>query len=191
MRLGIDLDGVVADFNKGWVERYNEDFGSELTPEAVTMWDGMERLTHFRDMHAFWDWAQDFGNGSVFRNLETYPDAVPALERLAVEHEIVIITTKPDWAVMDTLAWIADHKLPTREVHVVDWTTPKSGISCDVYLDDAPHHIDEIRASRPESVMCRFIRPWNEPVPGTQEVSNWGEFEALVAAIGNPSNPTH
>lgn len=185
MRLGIDIDGVVADFNKGWVERYNEDFGSELTPDSVTMWDGMERLTHFPDMQAFWEWAEDFGNGSLFRHLEAYPDAVPALERLSTVHDIVIITTKPDWAVLDTIAWIADHKLPTREVHVVDWTTPKWGVPCDVYLDDAPHQIEDIHANRPDSVMCRFVRPWNEPVPGTREISSWAEFEALIGEIGN------
>ena len=26
MRLGIDLDGVVADFSTGWVNRYNDEF---------------------------------------------------------------------------------------------------------------------------------------------------------------------
>ena len=184
MRLGIDLDGVVADFNKGWIDRYNVDFESDLTPEAVTMWDGMERLTHFPDMGAFWGWAKDFGDGSLFRHLEAYPDAVPTLNRLAADHKIVIITTKPDWAVLDTLAWVAEHKLPTREVHVVDWKTPKWQVPCDVYLDDAPHQIEEIAANRPESVMYRFVRPWNEPVVGARDVHDWAEFEARVAEIG-------
>lgn len=182
MRLGIDLDGVVADFNKGWIDRYNEDFASNLKPESVTGWGGMEELTHFPDLRAFWKWAKDFGNGStLFRHLETYPEAVPALNRLAAEHDIVIITTKPDWAVSDTLAWIADHRLPTREVHVVEWSTPKSTIACDVYLDDAPRNIEEITANRPDAVMCRFVRPWNEPVVGARDIHDWREFEAQVA----------
>jgi 5'(3')-deoxyribonucleotidase len=185
MRLGIDLDGVVADFNKGWIDRYNAEFGSELKPESVTMWDGMEQLTHFPDIPAFWKWAEDFGNGSLFRHLETYPAAVPALERLAAQHEIVIITTKPDWGVSDTLAWIADHELPTREVHVVEWSTPKWSVLCDVYLDDAPRNIEGITLNRPDKVMCRFVRPWNEPAAGARDVHDWAEFEALVAGIGS------
>ena len=38
LRSGIDLDGVVADFNAGWISRYG-DFGAELLPEHVDIWD--------------------------------------------------------------------------------------------------------------------------------------------------------
>lgn len=180
MRLGIDLDGVVADFNTGWITRYNEDFDTEIPVDAVTTWEGLHSLTHFPDMRAFWRWASDHGEGSLFRHLETYDDALPALERLAREHQVVILTTKPGWAVHDTLAWIAEHRLPTREVHIIDekWRVP-----CDVYLDDSPHQVVAIHRERPEAVVCRFVRPWNEPVPGTRDVRDWSEFEAIVAGL--------
>ena len=35
MRLGIDLDGVVADFNAGWISRYNREFEANLTTDMV------------------------------------------------------------------------------------------------------------------------------------------------------------
>ncbi len=95
-------------------------------------------------------------------------------------HDIVVLTTKPDWAVHDTFAWIAEHRLPTREVHVLDdkWRVP-----CDVYLDDAPHQIELIHRARPEAVVCRFVRPWNRPVAGTRDVHDWGEFVSLVESL--------
>ncbi len=34
MRLGIDLDGVVADFNAGWMQMHADEFGTELVPLA-------------------------------------------------------------------------------------------------------------------------------------------------------------
>ena len=46
MRLGIDLDGVVADFNTGWVNRYNDEFGSNVSSDQVDSWDAMGDLTH-------------------------------------------------------------------------------------------------------------------------------------------------
>ena len=30
MRIGVDLDGVVADFTDGWTSQYKKDFGKEI-----------------------------------------------------------------------------------------------------------------------------------------------------------------
>jgi 5'(3')-deoxyribonucleotidase len=182
MRLGIDLDGVVADFNGGWTRIYNKDFGARVSPEAVKTWDGLHELTHFPDMMAFWQWAEGGDRASIFRHLETYVDAVPSLELLSRDHEIVIITTKPSWAVHDTFAWIAEHHIPTREVHV---TRRKWRVACDVYLDDAPHQLRLLRQRRMAATICRFIRPWNDPVPGVVDVASWEEFVALVNGLGD------
>jgi 5'(3')-deoxyribonucleotidase len=182
MRLGIDLDGVVADFNAGWIGRYNDEFAAEVPHDAVQVWDGMHDLTHFTDMRAFWDWAKGHGQGSVFRHLELYAGAEAALRQLDDNgHEIVIITSKPDWAVHDTFAWLADHRIPTREVHV---TWRKAAVPCDVYLDDAPHNLRRIHRARPEALVCRFVRPWNLPMPGVRDVHDWDEFVRLCRSAG-------
>jgi 5'(3')-deoxyribonucleotidase len=181
VRLGIDLDGVVADFNAGWMQRYNEAFGTELEPSMVQFWDGLFSLTHFRDMDGFWEWARTHGSHSFFRHLEPYPDALPTLGELEAEgHDIVVITAKPRWAVHDTLAWLAEVQLPTREVHITDdkWT-----VDCDVYLDDSPYVVPDYVAKRPDRVVCRFVRPWNEPVEGARDVRSWDGFRATVQAL--------
>ena len=36
MRIGIDLDGVVANFTKGWTTKYKEDFGQQINEEDIT-----------------------------------------------------------------------------------------------------------------------------------------------------------
>ena len=174
MRLGIDLDGVVADFNSGWIRRYNREYGSELPFDAVKAWDAIPSLTHFEDMGEFWTWARDHDGHTLFRHLDTYPDAVDALWNLAKKrHEIVVITTKPFWAIHDTFAWIGQHRIPTREVHITD---NKWQIECDFYLDDGPHVIESLVRNRPDAVVCRFVRPWNRPVPGARDVTGWAEF---------------
>ena len=185
LRLGIDLDGVVADFVAGWISRYNQEFEADLTPASVQTWDGLHTLTHFRDKTEFWKWASDHGGGSVFRHLETYDGATDALHDLAGHgHDIVIITLKPDWAVHDTFAWIADHRLPTREVHV---TSEKWEVSCDVYLDDSPEQLVRYLEKRPDSLICRFVRAWNDPVEGVNDVHSWPEFVERVQAFAAAS----
>lgn len=180
LRLGIDLDGVVADFNAGWISRYNHEFGTDLLPEHVDIWDAPTLLTHFTDMGEFWAWARTSGGGSsIFRILEPYHGAVESLHRLARRHHVVIVTTKPRFAVHDTYEWLAQHRIPTTEVHIVD---DKTTVSCDVYLDDADHNLVALRHARPESTVCRFVRPWNEPHDGVVDVADWGDFDVVVAA---------
>ena len=178
MRLGIDLDGVVANFIKGWMSRYNAEFGADLTEDMVDHWDAAADLTHFPDLSEFWHWAGASGQGpTVFRDLETFPGAISTLRSLAKDHDIVILTMKPDWAAADTFAWIADNRIPTREVHLLrdKWRVP-----CDIYLDDSPYAVPGLVRNRPESVFCRFVRPWNSPVAGAIDVHDWKEFAAVV-----------
>jgi 5'(3')-deoxyribonucleotidase len=183
LRLGIDLDGVVADFNAGWIPRYNESFGTSLTVEDVDRWNSPVRLTHFTSMSQFWKWSATVADGgSIFRVLEPYPGAIDALQRLARRHNVVIITTKPSFAVHDTFAWLADHRVPTTEVHIVD---DKASVSCDVYLEDADHNLEELRdAHRRSAIVCRFVRPWNHPHAGVVDVVDWAAFESVVDGAG-------
>jgi 5'(3')-deoxyribonucleotidase len=177
MRLGIDLDGVVADFNRGWMDRYNRDFGTSLSPDQVVTWDAMIDLSHFEDMGDFWAWANLSDDLGLFRDLPLYPEAKPSLDRLAQNHEIVIITTKPPGTEAHTFEWIGEHRIPTREVHI---TGEKWRVDCDVYLDDGPHNLELLVRERPDRTTCRFVRPWNHPIHGAIDIHDWDEFVTLV-----------
>lgn len=188
LRLGIDLDGVVADFNAGWMELHNSEFGGTLTPDLVTSWDGLHHLGGFGDMDEFWAWAR--GNEqrpSIFRHLTLLPGALDTLRALDAEgHRIVIVSTKPDWAVHETLHWLADNAIPTREVHL---TFTKHEVDCDVYLDDAPIVLPGLVEHHPDALVCRFVRPWNGPVDGAIDVTSWAEFHALVTERSHGRRP--
>jgi 5'(3')-deoxyribonucleotidase len=176
MRLGIDLDGVAADFDGGWIAAYQAEFGTP--PRSRETWDGLHHATHFTDMRAFWDWIHD---RHVFRHLKPVPGAVEALTRLAADgHDIVILTAKPDRAVHDTLHWIADQKIPTREIHFLH---AKHRIACDVYLDDSPVVLPSLVTHRPRAVVCRMVAPWNQPVSGALDVVDWSDFLSLVGRV--------
>jgi 5'(3')-deoxyribonucleotidase len=178
MRLGIDLDGVVANFTKGWIDFYNRDFDAALAVEQATAWDGVTSITHFEDMDAFWKWTEALDGRSLFWHLEPFPGAVETLRELdAAGHRIVVITAKPAFAVADTYEWINAQGIPTSEIHILE---AKWEIDCDVYLDDGPHVLPGLVAHRPDRVVCRYVRPWNSPVPGAVDITDFHVFRALV-----------
>ncbi len=179
LRLGIDLDGVVADFNAGWTDLHNAEFGGALTPDLVTSWNGLHTTAGFADMDAFWKWASpNAERRSIFRHLALLPDAIETLRTLADEgHKIVIVSTKPDFAIHDTYHWLADNEIPTREVHLTD---TKHDVDCDVFLDDSPAVLPDLVKHRPDALVCRYVRAWNKPVDGAHDVTSWQEFHALV-----------
>lgn len=179
LRIGIDLDGVVADFNRGWTTAWNEQHGTDIQVEDVDDWDVLPRLTGLAHMGQFWRWARDLGGGrSLFRDLPVFDGALEAVQRLVeVGHAAVVITSKPHYAVHDTYAWLADVRFPSREVHIVD---EKWRVDCDVYVDDAPHVLGDYVRHRPDRVICRFVRPWNDPVSGTVDTHGWTDVLDVV-----------
>ncbi len=185
MRLGIDLDGVVANFNAGWMARFNAEFGTELTPDQVQRWDQLADLTHFDHLGQFWRWARNGDEPSIFRDLPLIDGAAAALTELSQHHNIVIITAKPRWAIHDTFAWLADNQIPTQEVHI---TTEKWKVPCDVYVEDSPFQLPEIAEKRPGALVVRFVRPWNNPIPGTHDVTNWAELTTLIMNGASPAD---
>ena len=179
LRLGIDMDGVVADFNGGWIARYNRDFGTRLDPREVVGWDELHALTRFPSMAEFWEWARGDGR-TVFRDMDPVPGAIDTLRQLARDHRIVIITARSDWAISDTLAWLAEHAVIAREIHFL---ADKEVVSCDVYLDDAPHQLEALTRAHPGATVCRKVAAYNRPVLGAVDVHSWEEFRQVVASV--------
>ena len=183
MRLGIDLDGVVANFTKGWMDFYNREFGTDLAVSDSQRWNDLVDLTHFATIGEFWRWSSDLEGRSVFWHLEPFPGAVEALRSLVdAGHQIIVITTKPEFAIDDTHEWIESHRIPAAEIHILD---EKWLVDSDVYLDDGPHVLPDLVEHRPDSTICRYVRPWNQPISGAIDVRSFDEFREVVDRVAS------
>ena len=135
-------------------------------------------MTHFETELDFWEWAKEINGSSIFRNLETYENSVEVLTKLAMSgHEIVILSSKPWWSIHDTLMWLGENKIPSREIHFIE---DKWRVECDVYIDDAPHQIEKFVKKVPDKLILRFVREYNSPVRGAVDIHNWAELISLL-----------
>jgi len=80
-------------------------------------------------------------------------------------------------AVTDTVAWLDEHRIPYRDLCFLG---AKPEVEADVYIDDAPHNVEQLRAADNEVIV--FDQPYNRHLRDPRATS-WAEVEDLVAEM--------
>lgn len=178
MRLGIDLDGVVVD----WVGSVCRELGIPSRPEEME-WDSIFQVSNMTNTELF-AFCKEAG---VFYKADPVEGAVEGLEALfAAGHDVQFVTSRPEWSREETVDWLDDAvDIPTAEIreklHIVQGTN-KSVVPCDLYLDDSPHVLTDLRRRKKWAV--RFEQPWNKSCRKySQTVSGWPAFLNLVGSL--------
>ena len=180
--LGVDLDGVVADFARG------------LKPIAAE-WLGVGEDTLTDEIsYGFSEWRLDAAGGydalhrfavkerELFARLPPIPGAPAALRRLDTlpEIRIRIITHRLyiRWfhkeAIRQTTDWLERHGIPYWDLCFM---RDKAAVGADLYLEDSPDNIRALRASGHETIVVRNSTNQDLPGPGA---ATWEEIEALI-----------
>lgn len=182
MKVGLDVDGVLADFQGGWVRTYNEWWGTQVDVAEAVRWDSLVELTHFEEEQGFFAWLARVPN--FWYGLGLIPGAAAGvMSLLDAGDEVVLITSRPDSARSLTYDWVRNWwphgpgglRRPMPDIH---HTRNKSLIDCQVYVDDSPEVIGSLRQQgRP---IIRFEQPWNRRIKATSVVTGWAELVGLL-----------
>lgn len=179
--LGVDLDGVCADYEsalRASVARRRGADVSTLGPQVSTghfaEWD----LTPegFREAHRL-----AVTEDRIFRTMAPYPGVAEALWRLSDSGVWIRIITHRllfnglhEASAADTAVWLDQHDIPYRDLCFIG---DKATVGADLYIDDSPHNIESLRRAGRTAIV--FDQRYNRHLDGPR-VRSWAEVEPLV-----------
>lgn len=180
--LGVDLDGVVADFVGGlkpiaaeWLGVPAEQLTGQLS-YGFAEWN-LEACGGYEALHRFAVKERD-----LFRTLPPIAGAPAALRRLATrEVRIRIITHRLyiPWfhreAVQQTVEWLEQHGIPYWDLCFM---RDKAAVGANLYLEDNPSNIEALRADGHATIV--MSNSTNTHLPGPR-AHNWQDIERMVS----------
>lgn len=181
--LGVDLDGVCADYTMAFRKVVAEEWDvpeDSLTTEVS--WDfaewGMDRET-FLGLH-----RRCIQVHRMFRDMPAIPGASDALWRLSdagVWLRVITHRLVTNWGhqtiVSDTVEWLDLRRIPYRDLLFLG---RKPEVQADAYVEDAPHNVEALRAGG--NTVIVFDQPYNRHLPGPR-ARTWEEVEEIVAQL--------
>ncbi len=183
--IGIDIDGVIVDFDKGWTERWNSThaMGHELRPNMPQLYDWMYRLAGLEDRSAWWEW---FYNSGGFRDLPLYGGALEALGLLD-DHDVLygFISSRPIQGVEAVHDMIYSHGLRPMQVifnRIVGNDKAEYRRTFSEFVDDNPYDLNELSSY---TRVTRIRRPWNHPpdYPSLERLPHTGYHVSLLEYV--------
>jgi 5'(3')-deoxyribonucleotidase len=179
--LGVDLDGVVADFYAALrpVAAEWRGVSVETLPLEVSYglpeWK-LDEVGGYEGLHRFAVTQRD-----LFRNLQPIHGAPAALRRISaagiririITHRLFIKYFHRE-ALNQTIEWLDHHGIPYWDLCFMK---DKGAVGADLYIEDSPENVMQLRNAGHETIV--FANSTNRDLEAPR-VDSWEEVERLV-----------
>jgi 5'-nucleotidase len=183
--LGVDLDGVVADYEAGFRDfiAMKKNVSIDSIPTA-THWSFTESGWPIKDEAEYLNLHREaVTKEHLFANIQPIPGASEALWALSdagiririVTHRLVVNFSHAS-AITDTVSFLDRHNIPYRDLCFVK---DKAEVGTDLIVDDAPHNIKNLRKARGDESAMIFHQLYNKDLAGLRAYS-WSDVVAEV-----------
>ena len=178
---GVDLDGVCGDYTSAFRTIAARELKvAEHTLALERSWDfrewDLDRVGGFAELH-----AKAVAEDRLFATMppiEGVRDALWRLSDAGVHIRVITHRLYVNWghagAVADTVSWLDEQQIPYRDICFLG---NKPDVGADIYIDDAPHNIEQLRAAGNEAII--FDQPYNQGLSGLR-AHDWDEVEEIV-----------
>lgn len=193
MKLGFDIDGVVANVAQTVIDGINKKYGLNHTV-GILVYNSVSTGKYVEDEELnkkLDQFMRDeiLDNHDAMLSLEPHEGAVEAINKLKRYHSIHFITARKCESKDVSIAWCKKHKIPLDSLHAIGTAgTGKSNkgmigrsLNLDFYIDDHPKHLESMYKykNRWRKGLGLFTRPWNadEPLDMSKFIrfNNWNE----------------
>lgn len=185
--LGVDLDGVVADFYSAmkpivaeWLGK-NEDEMTDNVSVGLSEW-GVEDQEQYESIHRF-----AVTQRNLFKKMDPIPGAPTSLRSLSesgiririITHRLYIYFFHQE-AVTQTAAWLENYGIPYWDLCFM---SDKAAVGANLYIEDKPDNVRALIDSNHDVIM--FGNPTNrkekldEPIDA-QRAKNWSDAEEKI-----------
>lgn len=179
MRIGIDIDGVVADFVKTFIPLVRERYGVALAEHDIYVHD-LFLVLGITESEAI-----ELIRATICSDLDLIDGAKEAIDRLNQEHDVILLTARPEDLSGVTQRWLRKTGIKYRElVHFRQGQKFAPDYAFDIVVDD---HLQEvIRFVGKARKIIVFDHPWNQSfnVRGLFERAHtWDDILRIVDAM--------
>jgi len=183
MKIGIDLDEVVVEFVRGYLEIYNKKYGKNASFEDIFSYNLWESLNITKEQAI--QIADEFYESELFGSIGIIEGAVEAINKLGEKNEIFFITSRPNHIKNKTEAFIKKYfsNIKSDLIYSGDFWggKKKAEICCDLGIDfmveDHEKYSNEIANCGIKVFL--LSKPWNNNTEGSDNlvrVKNWNEI---------------
>lgn len=166
MRIGVDVDGVLADFNSAFINRVITVTGRDLFPPRpfdIPTWNYPEHYGYTADeVSAVWEDIK--ADAGFWYTLNGYPETRSTLATLAgFNQDIYFVTARPGVrSKQQTEQWLVDMGFiyPTVLISSAKGLCARA-LNLTHYIDDRWENVVDVRQYNPTTQVFLLTQPWN------------------------------
>lgn len=196
MKIGVDIDDVIVNFNKGFLDFYNAKFNTNFCLEDLHTWRLDKALGISLDKAVLH--VEEFFNSENFHQMIFLENAKESLQDLLDFHEIFFITARQKEVKEQTEKFFESH-FPEKDYNLLFsggevWSEGKSKdeiceeLKIPLLIEDRKEYA--FNAAQKGIKVLLLDKPWNQGVEheNIMRVNDWKEILEKIRGLENASN---
>ncbi len=162
MTLGLDIDGVLANFNQSYIALASKRLNRPIATHEPEEWNYLlNRGVLLEEETKLWEWIED--NPQWWEELSGYEENISAAFCIPQEVDVYYISSRPTPALRHTKNWLKRMNLGEAAVILTYEKGPVArALKLDYFIDDRPENCLEVKGCHSSCHVTMLSRPWNQ-----------------------------